>query len=27
MGSGVFMVITGIALGSAGIVLYRLKQA
>ena len=27
MGSGVFMVITGIALGSAGIVLYRLRQA
>lgn len=27
MGSGVFMVITGIGLGSAGIVLYRLRQA
>ncbi len=27
MASGVFMVITGIALGSAGIVLYRLRQA
>ncbi len=27
MGSGVFMVITGIALGSTGIVLYRLRKA
>ena len=27
MASGVFMVITGIALGSTGIVLYRLRQA
>jgi hypothetical protein len=26
MASGVFMVITGIALGGAGIVLYRLRQ-
>jgi hypothetical protein len=27
MGSGVFMVITGVALGSAGILLYRLRKA
>ena len=27
MGSGVFMVVTGLALGSAGVVLYRLQKA